>query len=171
MTADPPPDHHPGRPARSSGCPGQAAAPEGPVDMSMMYLMHHAFRRDLAAFAAASRCTPVDDRATWQALAERWAALREALHHHHNGEDTGLWPLLLERATTDERATLEAMEAEHAEIDPLLEACAAGFARLADARRRGRPGGARRAADARPGSASAGTCSTRRPRRSRCSSA
>ena len=29
------------------------------------------------------------------------------------------------------RATLEAMEAEHAEIDPLLEACARGFARMA----------------------------------------
>ena len=29
-------------------------------------------------------------------------------------------------------ATLEAMEAEHAEIDPLLRACAEGFARLVD---------------------------------------
>ena len=27
--------------------PGQAAAPEGPVDMYMMYLMHFGFRRDL----------------------------------------------------------------------------------------------------------------------------
>ena len=32
--------------------PGQTAAHEGPVDMHMMYVMHHAFRRDLAAFAA-----------------------------------------------------------------------------------------------------------------------
>ena len=29
--------------------PGQTAAPEGPVDMYMMYVMHHAFRRDLAS--------------------------------------------------------------------------------------------------------------------------
>ena len=35
--------------------PGQAAAPDGPVDMTMMYLSHHAFRRDLAAFAEAVR--------------------------------------------------------------------------------------------------------------------
>ena len=35
--------------------PGQAAAPEGPVDMQTMYLMHHAFRRDLDSFAAAVR--------------------------------------------------------------------------------------------------------------------
>lgn len=26
--------------------PGQAAALEGPVDLRMMYVMHHAFRRD-----------------------------------------------------------------------------------------------------------------------------
>ena len=35
--------------------PGQTAAPDGPVDMTIMYVMHHAFRRDLAAFAMAVR--------------------------------------------------------------------------------------------------------------------
>jgi hypothetical protein len=112
--------------------PGQTAAPEGPVDMAMMYVMHHAFRRDLAAFAAAATSTPVRERATWRALAERWELFATALHHHHRGEDAGLWPALLERADEEGRATLEAMEAEHAEIDPVLTACAAGFARLAE---------------------------------------
>ena len=112
--------------------PGQAAAHEGPVDMSMMYLMHHAFRRDLATFAAAAPVTPVEDRAAWTAMKERWAVFAEALHHHHLGEDTWLWPFLMERVTPEERATLEAMEAEHGEIDPALEACASGIARMAD---------------------------------------
>ena len=116
--------------------PGQAAAPEGPVDMIMMYVLHHAFRRDLAAFAAAVPATPVEAAATWRALAQRWAGFAAWLHEHHSGEDAGLWPLLLERvdAAGDAagRATLEAMEAEHAEIDPLLEACARGFARMAE---------------------------------------
>ena len=40
--------------------PGQAAAPEGPVQAMPMYLMHHAFRRDLAAFAAAVPLTPLE---------------------------------------------------------------------------------------------------------------
>ena len=115
--------------------PGQAAAPEGPVDMTLMYVMHHAFRRDLAAFAARVPAVPVDDAATWLALAQRWTGFAAWLHEHHSGEDAGLWPLLLERvdAAGDAagRATLEAMEAEHAEIDPLLEACARGFARMA----------------------------------------
>ncbi len=112
--------------------PGQTAAPEGPVDMLMMYVMHHAFRRDLAAFAVAVRSTPVDDRRTWRLLAERWSFFFQVLHHHHSGEDAGLWPALLSRSGPDDRSTLQAMEAEHAEIDPLLESCAAGFARLAE---------------------------------------
>ncbi len=112
--------------------PGQAAAPEGPVDMVMMYVMHHAFRRDLAAFAAAAPATPVEDRDAWRALAGRWELFATALHHHHTGEDMGLWPLLMSRADAAGRELLEAMEAEHGEIDPLLEACAAGFARLAE---------------------------------------
>ncbi len=74
--------------------PGQAAAPEGPVDMVMMYVMHHAFRRDLAAFAAAAPATPLEDRDAWRALADRWELFATALHHHHTGEDAGLWPLL-----------------------------------------------------------------------------
>jgi hemerythrin-like domain-containing protein len=111
--------------------PGQAAAPDGPVDMYMMYVMHHAFRRDLAAFAAAVPRTPVDDLATWQALSDRWALFADALHHQHEGEDAWLWPALLERAEADERETLEAMEAEHEGIDPLLDACATGLGSLA----------------------------------------
>jgi hypothetical protein len=100
-----------------------------------MYVMHHAFRRDLRAFAAAVARTPAADRPAWRALRERWALFSFVLHEHHTGEDAGLWPLLLERvdAAGDAaaRATLEAMEAEHAGIDPLLTACSAGFERLA----------------------------------------
>src|SRR3954466_5455569 len=46
--------------------PRQAAAPEGPVDVKMMYVMHHAFRRDLVMFAEAAAATPADDREVWQ---------------------------------------------------------------------------------------------------------
>jgi len=113
--------------------PGQAAAPAGPVDLSMMYVLHHAFRRDLTAFAAAAKDLPLSDRRAWRALARRWELFATALHHHHGGEDSGLWPLLLERADHAGRQVLIAMEAEHSEIDPLLESCAAGLARLAQA--------------------------------------
>jgi hypothetical protein len=115
--------------------PGQESDHRGPVDLTVMYLVHHAFRRDLADFAAAVPLTPVEDRAAWQALRERWGLFSAVLHHHHTGEDVGLWPLLLERldaeGDVDGRATLEAMAAEHDDIDPLLAACEAGFDRLA----------------------------------------
>jgi hypothetical protein len=116
--------------------PGQAAAPDGPVDLTPMFLMHHAFRRDLTNFAGAVRGTPVADRTTWQALDQRWQRFATILHHHHSGEDRYIWPELVAavdaRGTPEDRATLDAMEAEHAEIDPLLEACAGGFAALAE---------------------------------------
>ncbi len=117
--------------------PGQAAAPDGPCDLLPMFLMHHAFRRDLRMFTAAAAATPLEDRATWRALEARWRGFARILHHHHSGEDRVLWPRLLARvdAAGDPagRATLEAMEAEHGEIDPLLAACAEGLARLAAA--------------------------------------
>ena len=111
--------------------PGQTAAPEGPVDMQMMYVLHHAFRRDLDRFVVAARKTPVADRATWRLLAARWQVFSAQLHHHHEGEDRAIWPWLREHGSTEDVATLDAMEAEHAEIDPILASCAAGFERLA----------------------------------------
>jgi len=110
--------------------PGQTAAPEGPVDMQMMYVLHHAFRRDLDRFVVAARKTPAADRATWHLLAARWQVFSEQLHHHHEGEDRAIWPWMREHGTTEDVVTLDAMEAEHADIDPLLTACAAGFDRL-----------------------------------------
>lgn len=119
-------------PVRQLRLPGQAAAHDGPADLVNMYLAHHAFRRDLAAFAKAVPLTPVEDRGAWRALAERWAMFSEVLHHHHKAEDDWLWPLLTERADAEGRATLQAMEAEHEEIDPALAACEAGFGRMVD---------------------------------------
>ncbi|MFI6480495.1 hemerythrin domain-containing protein [Nonomuraea sp. NPDC050663] len=114
--------------------PGQAAAPAGPVDLSAMYLVHHAFRRDLTAFCEAVARVPIAERATWRALARRWDRFHLILHKHHTGEDSALWPLLRERAAGDvlALATLDGMESEHAEIDPLLVGCDAGFGRLGE---------------------------------------
>ncbi len=111
--------------------PGQAAAPDGPVDLIGMYVVHHAFRRDLAAFERAIPVAPLDDRPAWAALERRWERFAHILHTHHTGEDAGLWPLLLERASPDGVATLDAMQTEHAEVDPLLEAVADGLHTLA----------------------------------------
>lgn len=116
--------------------PGQAAAPAGPVDVTGMYVMHHAFRRDLTDFAHAVTVTAPDERDVWIALRDRWATFADVLHKHHTAEDDGLWPLLRSRAAEagDEGAVavLDAMEAEHSAIDPLLAAVRTGFATMVD---------------------------------------
>jgi hemerythrin-like domain-containing protein len=120
-------------PVRQCLLPRQAAAPEGSVDVRLMYVMHHAFRRDLELFASAAAATPPGNRDTWVALARRWATFGEILHHHHCGEDAGLWPRLMQAATPEERRTLEDMETEHAGIDPVLTTCAGLFERMVSA--------------------------------------
>jgi hemerythrin-like domain-containing protein len=116
---------------------GQTHAAPGPHDVSGMYLAHHAFRRDLRRCAAAARNTPVGDPDAWHALAGRWEKFAKILHHHHTVEDEAIWPPLLEQVDAHgapgDRETLEAMEAEHDLIDPLLAACARGFAAMAAA--------------------------------------
>lgn len=115
--------------------PGQAAAPDGPADMTMMYVLHHAFRRDLADFARAVRATATDDQPRWGLLRERWLRFTHELHQHHTKEDEILWPLLLERVRTagdvDSERVLYEMEEEHAVLDPLLTTATDAFEMLA----------------------------------------
>jgi hypothetical protein len=116
--------------------PGQTHVAEGPLDLNGMYLAHHAFRRDLDSFARAAAATPVGATEVWTALGVRWERFGYVLHHHHSAEDEVLWPQLLDlvdaEGDAEGRATLEAMEAEHHLIDPLLAGCAEGFAAMAD---------------------------------------
>lgn len=116
--------------------PGQAHVAEGPHDQSGMYLIHHAFRRDLDRFRDAVRLTPVEDHDTWRALARRWGRFAGILHHHHTVEDDHIWPLV--RRRVEERSepggleVLRAMEDEHELVDPALESCGRGFTALVE---------------------------------------
>jgi hemerythrin-like domain-containing protein len=109
---------------------GQYAAPDGPIDLAGMYLMHRAFRRDLNLFAEAAEAFPASDRDRWVGIAARFRLFADVLHKHHHGEDIGLWPLLAERGA--DRTVLDALEAEHAVIDPLLASVTADLRTLAD---------------------------------------
>lgn len=55
--------------------------------MTGMYVVHHCCRRDLAAFEAAIRNTPVDEADAWRLLRRRWDGFVAVLHHHHELED------------------------------------------------------------------------------------
>jgi len=111
--------------------PGQAHVAPGPHDQTGMYVMHHAFRRDLGRFVVAVRQTPIGDAPTWRALTRRWGRFAAILHHHHTVEDENFWPILVrhaeERGDAEALAMLVAMEDEHGDIDPALSDCQHGF--------------------------------------------
>jgi len=97
--------------------PGRQSRPAGKVDFTFMYAAHDAFNRDLLRLAAAVKAGRTAD----PAVLAGWATFKRQLHVHHTAEDRWLWPALRDKATRPgEVAVLDAMEAEHARIDPLL---------------------------------------------------
>ena len=136
--------------------------------MTGMYVMHHAFRRDLAAFASSVRATPLGDRhdvgGPRPALG---AGSPLTLHHHHSAEDTHYWPVLetavAARGTDADLAEVHAMSEEHADIDPLVSAVRRRLRRgrrSTRARSTATPSTSGSPACAR---CSTSTCATRRP--------
>jgi iron-sulfur cluster repair protein YtfE (RIC family) len=107
---------------------------QGTVDFTLMYAAHDAFHRDLRRLAAAVEAGQTAD----PAVRTGWATFKNQLRVHHTAEDTSLWPPLRQKVTRPEDvAVLDAMEAEHARIDPLLSQvdaslAAAGLAGLAE---------------------------------------
>jgi iron-sulfur cluster repair protein YtfE (RIC family) len=94
-------------------------SPQQAIDFTMMYVTHNALRRDLSRFAT----TVAANRAATPGVCAGWQNFKAQLHIHHTVEDDDLWPRLY-RAVTDrpeDHAMLNAMEAEHAVLDPMLE--------------------------------------------------
>jgi hemerythrin-like domain-containing protein len=91
------------------------------LDMTMMYAMHDAVRRDLERITRITERTD-DDPRRLLAAAVGWQLFTSYLVVHHTAEDTHVWPVM-RRALADrpdDLALLDAMEAEHGVIDPLL---------------------------------------------------
>ncbi len=92
----------------------------GAIDFTMMYATHDAFRRDLGRFTAASAA----GTAHAPGVRAGWENFKAQLLLHHRVEDTDLWPRV-RRAAAGRPAgltLLDEMEAEHAQVDPLLAA-------------------------------------------------
>lgn len=127
--------------------PGTSAARHGTgeADLTIMLAAHAAFRRDLESLARAS-AGDLTDPARRRMVAAGWEVFKHQLHLHHSAEDDFVWPALRTRFASSENAlsVLDAMGAEHAQIDPLLAAVDDAFARrsvgLAGASGRGADG-------------------------------
>lgn len=93
------------------------------IDMTRMYLMHDALRRELNRMARATARAHEDPKVI-MSTALGWVLFKRFLHIHHTAEDVALWPVMRQALSgrPDELALLDAMEAEHATIQPLLDA-------------------------------------------------
>jgi iron-sulfur cluster repair protein YtfE (RIC family) len=89
------------------------------LDMTMMYAVHDALRRDLETVAQMA------------GRSAGWDLFERFLHAHHLAEDDALWPVLREALVgrVEDLVLLDEMEAEHAALGPLLEAIEAALDR------------------------------------------
>lgn len=97
------------------------------LDMSMMLAMHDALRRELERVARVAAKTGDDPRRILRA-AVGWELFKKFLRVHHTSEDVALWPAMRDAVSADGLALLDAMEDEHAAIDPLLDGVDAALA-------------------------------------------
>jgi Hemerythrin HHE cation binding domain len=98
--------------------PGASRRSGVPIDLTMMYATHAAFRRDLRLLAQAAS---TGDTA---ALRARWGNFNTQLVVHHSVEDAYLWPMVRVAASGRIGAAqvLDDMEREHSQLEPLLDA-------------------------------------------------
>ena len=99
------------------------------LDMTAMLAMHNALRRELEYIAKITARVDDDPRRIL-ANAAGWEMFKKALHIHHSSEDDALWPVMRQALAgrPDDLALVDAMDAEHATIDPLIEAIDAALA-------------------------------------------
>ena len=109
----------------------------GDADLTIMLAAHAAFRRDLAQLARAAAFADLPDPGRRASVRAGWELFKRQLRLHHTAEDEIVWPALRERLPNRDHAqsVLDAMEAEHQQIDPLLAAVDDAFARADEGHR------------------------------------
>ena len=95
------------------------ATRQEPADTRIMGVVHSALRRDLArSRAVLAEGELSEDRR--QAVAEHLVWMMDFLHHHHAGEDDGLYPLLLAHDPSA-AGILAEMDGEHKGVHPGMD--------------------------------------------------
>jgi hypothetical protein len=93
------------------------------LDMTIMFTIHDAFRRDLVQIA---RVAAEDDRNDSRYLQFQlgWELFKKFLLVHHQTEDDVVWPVLRTHVkdSPDRVALVDELEAEHASIEPWFRA-------------------------------------------------
>ena len=102
-----------------------------PADTRMMGIVHDALRRDLRRAANVLSTAPYPDGPQRIAIGEHVGWMMGFLDAHHHGEDAGLWPLVRDRKP-EAKPLLDAMEADHVRVAPLVGACTTAAANYRD---------------------------------------
>jgi hemerythrin-like domain-containing protein len=89
-------------------------------DVTMMYVVHKAFRRELSRMQAAA--AQADNPDMHQALHDSWTTFSRYLTIHHTAEDEMLWPPMRAKlgAHDQELGLLDEMLDEHSQLEPVL---------------------------------------------------
>ena len=96
--------------------------PDAPPDTRMMGIVHDALRRDLGRALDVLSTAPYPEGAQRIVVGDHLRWMMGFLHAHHHGEDAGLWPLV-RRRNPQAAPLLDAMEADHVRVAPMIEAC------------------------------------------------
>lgn len=93
------------------------------LDMSLMFALHDALRRDLERLGRIAVRLD-DDPGRLLRTALGWELFKKFLVAHHQSEDAALWPALRAAVAenADQAGLVDELEAEHAVIEPLLKA-------------------------------------------------
>lgn len=93
-------------------------------DGLLLRVVHDAFRRDADHLARAVEQTALADPARRRAVLTGWEIFARQLRRHHASQDEFLWPALRGYllARPDDTDVIDAMEAEHQRIEPLIGA-------------------------------------------------
>lgn len=102
-----------------------------PADTRMMGIVHGALRRDLERARAELTTAPYPSGRQRRAIGQHVLWLMDVLHHHHTGEDEGLWPLVRERDPSA-GPLLDSLDEDHRRIAPAIETLEAAGRRYAD---------------------------------------
>ena len=99
------------------------AATTARPDTAEMVFVHNCFRQQFGALPGLVQAVPDGDTDRAGVIVEFLAELTTSLHHHHEGEDELMWPLLLEKAPMDSELILR-MEEQHERIGELYQRAA-----------------------------------------------
>jgi len=92
-----------------------------PIEVRDMAIVHHAFRKTYAESALLVRAAPTPSAKRVTFLADHIDFGISLLHHHHESEDTLLYPILIERAP-EQAGTTEEVAHEHLLVHTAIDA-------------------------------------------------